>query len=476
MTTTPPAASAASPADNHILTDPRLSRVVLRLAWPVFVSRLLHTLFHLANVAWMGQVGPAAIAAVTTSIFVMWTVHSLADMLAIGATSLVAQRIGAGDRRAAAATAGQGFFAAVMLGVAIAIAGIFGAGPLFRLITDDAAVSRAGATYLRFVTAVAPATLIIFLGESVFRGAGNTRTPMRVLLGTLVINIVLDPLLILGLGPLPRLGVLGAAIATAAAQCVGAAIYLVLFLRRRGPFPLGEMFRGFRPERAAIREMAGIGAPIALIGILFSVVYIGLSKIAAGYGTPILAALGVVNRIEGFSYLTAQGFSVAATTSVGQNIGAGQVERADRMARMARRWSVAITGLYGLIFLILAGPILRLFTDDTTVLTRGVLFLQLVATAQPFMGIDIALEGALAGAGDTRPAMLIAVPLSLVRLPLIVWLAGPMGIGAAAIWWVITITAIVRGIILEIWFRAGHWKRRHRPLLTALEPHSPAAD
>jgi len=139
--------------------------------------------------------------------------------------------------------------------------------------------------------------------------------------------------------------------------------------------------------------MAAIGAPIALIGFLFSAVYLGLSKIAAGYGTPILAALGVVNRIEGFSYLTAQGFSVAATTVVGQNIGAGLIERADRLARMARRWSVALTGLYGLVFFILAEPILRLFSHDPTVVERGIFFLQLVAIAQPFMGIDIALEG-----------------------------------------------------------------------------------
>jgi len=243
MTTT----TAAAPAGNDILTDPRLSRVVVRLAWPVFVSRLLHTLFHLANVAWMGQVGSAAIAAVTTSIFVMWTVHSLADMLAIGATSLVAQRIGGGDRPGAAATAGQGFFFATLLGVAIAVVGLLGAGPLFRLISDDPEVARSGGLYLRWMTAVAPATLIIFLGESVFRGAGNTRTPMRVLIGMLVINIILDPLLILGLGPLPRLGVLGAAIATATAQCLGAAIYLLLLLRRRGPFTLRDMFHRFRP-------------------------------------------------------------------------------------------------------------------------------------------------------------------------------------------------------------------------------------
>lgn len=454
-------ANARTTADNAILHGPDLNRIVLGLAWPVFVTRLLHTLFHLADVAWVGQLGPAAIAAVTTSIYVFWSYHSLAQLLAIGSNSLVARHIGAGQRPRAAAVAGQALFAAGILGTLLLVAGVLGAAPLFRMVTDDAEVQSAGASYIRIVALAAPASFLHFAAEAIYRGDGDTKTPMRILLVTLTLNIVLDPFLILGIGPFPRLGVTGAALVTMATQWLGALIYLVLFLRGRGPFTLTALFSDFRPRWPVIRSLTAIGAPITVIGILFSLVYLWLAKVAAGYGTPILAALGIVNRIEGLSFLTAAGFGVAATTLVGQNVGAGQLDRADRLARRARTWSVWITLAYGVLFFIFPEPILRLFTDDPTVIERGALFLRIVALAQPFQGAEIGLEGALAGAGDTRPAMLIAVPLSLIRIPIIILLAGPLGMGAVAIWWTITATAILRGVFLEAWFRTGRWRRRH---------------
>jgi putative MATE family efflux protein len=464
VTAAAPPGSAPAAAPNPILHGTDLTRLVFGLAGPVFVSRFLHTLFHLANVAWVGHLGPAAIGAVTTSLYLFWTYHSLAELLAIGATSLVARHVGAGDRSTAASTAGQAIFAAGVLGIGLLVAGLLGAAPLFQLITDDAEVRRAGASYIGIVSLAAPATCLLFAAEAVFRANGDTKTPMRILLATLALNIVFDPVLILGLGPFPRLGVTGAAIVTTAAQWLGAAIYLVLFLRGRAPFSVRALFAGFRPRWPVIRSLAAIGAPITVIGILFSVVYLGLAKIAAGYGTPILAALGIVNRLEGFAFLTADGFGVAATTLVGQNVGAKQLDRADRLARRARTWSVLLTLAYGIVFLLVPEPILRLFTDDPTVIEKGALFLRIVALAQPFQGAELALEGALAGAGDTRPAMFIAVPLSVVRIPIILWLAGPMGMGPVALWWTLTVTAILRGALLEAWFRTGRWRRRHEAL------------
>jgi putative MATE family efflux protein len=474
--TTQAAARTVPTAENPILRNPNLRAVTLSLAWPVFISRLLHTVFHLANIAWVGRIGADQIAAVTTSIFVLWTVQSLAGMVSIGATSIMARHFGAGDRLEAARTAGQALFAGVILGVLVSLAGVLGAGELFRRITDDPNVIREGTLYLRTTTGFSLSIFLLFLGEAMFRASGNTRTPMTVLLVSLGLNLALDPFLILGWGPFPRMGVAGAAIATVSTQALGVLIYAVLLLRKRMPFTVREMFSGFKPRPAQIRKLLSIGAPITAIGILFSIVYIGLSRLAAGYGTGILAALGIVNRIEGLSFLTAEGFGVAATTMAGQNLGAGLVERADRLIRTARRWSVGLTGLYGLIYFLFPAFILGLFTRDPEVIRRGSLFLMIVATAQPFMGIEIALEGGLAGAGDTRPAMFIAVPLSLIRIPVAIWLAGPLGLGAVSIWWTITVTAIVRGVLLEIWFRRGAWKSRVPPLGDLAQTSPPSAD
>ncbi|HEX7879155.1 MAG TPA: MATE family efflux transporter [Candidatus Eisenbacteria bacterium] len=448
-------------AANPILDSPHLSRVTLSLAWPIIVSRLLHTFFHLANVAWVGRLGPEAIGAVTTSIYLFWTWYALAGMITLGATSVVARHVGAGRPDEAARVAGQGVGAILVLACVMTALGFVGAGPLFGIISDDPDVRRIGADYVRIVSLASVPTYIILIGEAIYRGSGDTRTPMRVLVATLAVHVVLDPFLILGVGPFPRLGVHGAALATLITQSLGATIYLVLALCGRWPFSVAAMFKGFRADGQVIRAMAGIGAPISAIGLLFSSVYLVLAKIAAGYGTPILAALGIVNRLESFSFLTSEGFGVAATTTTGQNIGAGQLDRADRLARRARTWSTALTFVCGVIFLAVPEQILMLFTDDPSVIERGALFLRIVALAQPFQGMEIALEGALAGAGDTRPAMLIAVPLSLVRIPIILWLAGPMGMGAVAIWWTITVTSILRGLLVEAWFRSGRWRRRH---------------
>jgi putative MATE family efflux protein len=448
-------------ATNPILTSPQLSRVTLALAWPIILSRLLHTFFHLANVAWVGRLGPEAIGAVTTSIYLFWTWFALAGMISLGATSVVATAVGSGNRVEGARVAGQAILSTLLLGAAMTVVGVLGAGPLFDLISDDPLVSRVGADYVRIVSLASLPTYLVIIGEAIFRADGDTRTPMRVLFGTLSLHVLLDPFLIFGIGPFPELGVRGAALATLVTQCVGAAVYLVLAARGRAPFTARTMFPSLRPDARVIRRMAAIGAPISVIGLLFSSVYLVLAKIAAGYGTPILAALGIVNRLESFSFLAAEGFGVAATTMTGQNIGAGQLDRADRLARCARSWSTALTLVCGVIFLIVPEPILRLFTDDPVVVERGALFLRIVALSQPFQGMEVALEGALAGAGNTRPAMLISVPLSLVRIPVIVWLAGPMGLGAVSIWWTITVTSILRGILMELWFRTGRWRRRH---------------
>ena len=446
---------------NPILDSPRLSRVTLGLAWPVILSRTLHTLFHLANVAWVGRLGPEAIGAVTTGIYLFWTWYALAQMIALGATSVVANRIGAGNRPEGARIAGQAVVASLAMGALMTLAGALGAGPLFALISHDPGVADVGADYVRVVALASLPMYFVIIAEAVFRADGDTKTPMRVLLVMLSVHVALDPLLIFGIGPFPRLGVHGAALATVTTQCLGAVIYTILLLRHRWPFRLPMMFAGFRPDPAVIRRMAGIGAPISAFGLLFSSVYLGFAAIAAGYGTPILAALGIVNRLESFSFLTSEGFGVAATTMTSQNIGARNLDRADRLARIARTWSTVLTLVYGIGFFVFAEPLMRLFSGDPVVIERGALFLRIVAISQPFQGMEIALEGALAGAGDTRPAMLIAVPLSLVRIPIILWLAGPMGMGAVAIWWTITVTSTLRGLLLEAWFRTGRWRKRH---------------
>ncbi len=449
---------APSPA-NPILTDPRSIRLILGLAWPVIASMGLQSLFILVDLFWVGRLGAGAVAAVSTSIFVSWTLLSLGEMISVGVLSVAARRVGAGRRVEAAAMAWQGFFWGMVLAVLIAAAGLLGAPALYRAVTEDPEVRAQGVAYLRIFCAGAPVLFVALIFQDLFRGVGDTATPFRVLLATLGLNAVLDPLLIFGPGPFPAWGTAGAATATVVSYAAGTALYLGVARGGTRPLPMGAGRAGFRPSVAEARRIVGVGLPITFVGMVFSIVYLVLGRIAAGFGTGVLAALGIGNRVEAFSYLTAHGLGVATAALVGQNLGAGQVKRAERLAARAVHVGSAVAAVCSVVFLALPEPILRLFTSDPRAVSEGVTFLRVLALCQIIQAWELVLQGGFAGSGHTLPPMMVSVPLSVIRVPLAWLLSGPAGWGPAGIWWTLTLTALGRGLLLRFWWGRGTWKR-----------------
>ncbi len=436
-----------------------ITPALIKLAWPVFVARGLHTLYGTADTAWVGRLGPEAIAAVSTSFFASWTLFAIGDILIAGVTALVSQGVGAGQDREAARAAHTGVVLAVVLGVIVAIGGWFGAPRLFAVILDDPAVVRMGGEYLSLISLLAPALYLSMVAEAVFRSCGDSRTPMLVVLGGTLLNVVLDPFLILGIGPFPRLEVQGAAIATIISEVVVTLTFAVLYAARRFPLRLRlSEPRTFSSRRAA--QMFRIGTPHALIGVLFSAVYIFLARITGAFGAPALAALGVVNRLESLNYLTASAVGLGVATLVGQNLGAGQPDRAEQSANRGAGLITWSTGITTIVFFVFAEPIMRVFTSDPAAISEGAKFLRIVAISQVFMGWELVYSQAFTGAGDTMPPLWVSSITSVVRIPLAWWLAGPAGVGTAGIWWTISVTGVVRGALLPIWFRLGRWKRK----------------
>ncbi len=449
-------------------------RALLGLAGPVIGQEALHTAFHIVDVAWVGFLGAWATGAIMTSMFSLWIAFSLANLVMIGLGAHVSRAVGAGDRARAGHVTAQAIWLTLALSVAVMIFGYLGAGWLFQLVGTEPRASAAGTAYLRIIALGTPLAFIILTAGSVMRACGNTLTPMLITGGAVVGNIALAPFFIFGIGPFPRLEVAGSAIATLICQAGAVVAYLVLIARRHPDLPIhAPSLRSL--DLPTLRSLVGVGAPYAAIGILFSGVYLWYAHIAAFFGDAAVALLGIGNRLESITYLTGDGFAVATSAFVGQNLGAKNLRRAERGAWSAVGIMSVIGGALGLIMLALPGPLIYIFTRDPEVLRIGAPFLRIIALCQLATGLEGAIGGGFAGAGNTVPPMVIHVAFAVARIPLAWWAVFGLGLGVAGIAWTMSLTCVIRAAILALWFRRGTWKHTQlpgarRPLPSPEEP------
>lgn len=299
--------------------------------------------------------------------------------------------------------------------------------------------------------------------DATFRASGDTRTPLLLLSCSVACTLVLDPVLILGLWGAPRLGIEGAAVALVATRGSTFAIGLWL-LRRRGMVQLrapGEMstFPALAATLLSVaRRVLRIGLPTAVTGMVFSFIYVALTRTTTRFGTPALAALGLGHRIESWLYMIGVGFGATAAAVVGQNLGARQVERAERAGWITMSFAMLPATVMAIASLAIPETLALLFTNDPTVVSETALYLRVNALSQLLLPAEIVLEGALGGAGNTVPPMVTSTALTALRIPLAAWWAtlwGPVGI-----WWAISVTAAGRGVAMMYLWRLGHWKRQ----------------
>lgn len=450
-----------------------IGRALFGLAGPVIVGEALHTAFHLVDVAWVGPLGAWATGAIITSMFSLWIAFSLANLVVIGLYAHVSRAIGAGDRGRAGHVVAQALWLSLLLSLIVMAFGGAGAKPLFDLLGTDARVSQAGAAYLRIIALGMPFSFLYLALGAVMRACGNTRTPMIVTGSFVLANVALAPVLIYGVGPFPSLGVEGSALATVI--CMGGAVvvYLVLALRRHPDLPITASSLK-RIDLSTFRALAVVGAPSCAVGILFSTVYLWYAHLASGFGEAALAVIGLGNRLESITYLTADGFGVAASTFVGQNLGARNPERAEKGAWRAVSIMSAIGAVLGLVFFLIPGTLLSLFTNDAETVRIGMHYVRILAICQLFTGLEGAVGGGFAGAGNTLPPMIVHVAFALVRLPLAWWAVMSLGFGINGIAWTMSLTCVLRGVVLAWWFRRGSWKSMELPDIQ--RPLPPAED
>ena len=408
-----------------------------------------HFSFNLIDSIWVGRlIGPAALAAVSTAGFYVWVALSLGEMVEIGLIAVAARRHGEGNPERAARAAAAALVYALGAGLVVSIAGLLVADTMFRLMTVPPEVARLGHEYLFTWLLGCPLVFGFFAMEATFRAAGDTRTPFLMLAGSVAVSILLDPLLIIGIGPFPQLGVEGAALASVMVRGGGFLIGLVI-AQRRG------LLRFSSPDWRAVPTMVRIGAPLSLAGVLLSVIYMWLTRFTSRFGTAALAALGVGHKMEGLGFIAISGFALAASALVGQNLGAGQEDRARQAVRLTVAYCLVVTVTTAVVFLLVPGRLVTLFTRDPQVIADGVLYLRVIAFAQIGQSFELILEGALAGAGYTFWPQVASTSLTAMRIPLAAWWS--RGIGLLGIWLALSVTAISRGVAMILFWKAGRW-------------------
>ena len=434
----------------QLVSDP-LPRTIARVALPAVASSLLMTLFFSVDTYWIGtRVGSSGLAAASTAVFYIWLIVSVAEMVNVGLTAVAARRYGEGRSAEAARIAGDALILSLVLGVACTIIGLPLLPHLFGIMHTPPEVAALGVRYLGTYLLGAPLIFGFFAVDAAFRAAGDTRTPFLLLSASVAVTLVLDPVLIVGWGPIPALGVAGAAISTIGTRAVAFALGLTI-VGRRGVLKVG------RPDWRTLRQVMRIGLPTAVTGVVFSLIYVLVTRTATQFGTPALAALGIGHRVESWLFMIAVGFGAATAAIVGQNLGAGRADRAERAGWI----SVGFCSLFGVVACVveLSMPerFAAIFSHDPAVIAEAAKYLRIAAFSQLGICAEIVLEGALGGAGHTMAPMLTSTSITALRIPLAAWAAARYG--SAGLWWTISLTALARAVgMLAIW-RAGRWKQ-----------------
>jgi putative MATE family efflux protein len=441
------------------LTTGSLHRAIWALAPAMMLETGILNVSNILDTYWVGRLGSAALAAVTISITIRWVVNSLANGLGIGGMAVVARRIGAGDRTAAEHATWQtillGLFASLLLGGL----GLLLAEPLLTLLGADAQVLPLGLAYLRVAFAGLFTLVLTFIINALLRGAGEAKLSMQVLALSTATTVVLEPLLIFGVGPLPPLGVAGSAWAFTLGFGVGLALQLVILLRGRAQIRINT--RDLRPDFPLMGRIVSIALPSTVQMVLRSSSRLGIVALVGFYGTFATAGYGVANRLLLIALIPCFGLGNAAATLVGQNLGAHKAHRAERSAWWVSAYAGGYMATVAVLLLALAPSLIALFDPTAQVVAIGTECLHVVALSLIASAVAVVLARGFDGAGNTVPAMTInLLSLWALEIPLAFALSRGLGLGVTGIWWGRAIANVANGLMFAIWFRRGKWKER----------------
>ncbi|MBT8077670.1 MAG: MATE family efflux transporter [Gammaproteobacteria bacterium] len=449
---------AESLSDNEAdFTVGPIGRSLGLLAVPMMLEMAMEAVFAVVDIAFVSRLGTNAVAAVGITEALITVLYALAIGLGMGVTAMVSRRIGEKDANAAAQVTGQAIWIGVAISMLIGVLGVRYAADLLALMGADDAVIREGRGFTAILLGGNASILFLFLLNAAFRGAGDAPVALRALTLANGLNILLDPCLIFGLGPFPEMGVTGAAVATTTGRGIGV-LYLLYYLFSAGG-RLNFQLRHLRIVPAIISRMINIS--IGGIGqfLVATASWIAMMRIVAVFGSAPIAAFTIALRMIEFAFLPAWGLGNAAATLVGQNLGAGKAERAEKVAWQATRYNALFMSVLGLASFAFAPYIVELFSSDPEILAYGTSCLRILGLGYPLYAIGMIIIQALNGAGDTAtPTVLNFICFWLVQIPIAYSLAVIAGIGPSGVFWGIIISESLLSVVAVQVFRRGKWK------------------
>ena len=447
------------PTDNRGLLEGSIVKSLLRIAVPVVFANILQSGYQLTDAFWVGRLGGDAVAAVAVSFPITFLLIAIGAGLAIAGSTLVAQYMGAGDTRMVNHVSAQTLLLVALTSIVLGAVGFVLAPSVLRLMGVAPEVFEGGLQFMR----VSFVGLVFIFGfamiQALLRGVGEVLSPMLIVLGTVILNFLLDPLFIFGWGPLPAAGVAGAAFATLGTQSLAALIGMALLAS--GKYGIHVHLRDFRPDVAFIKRAFTLGFPASIEQSTRALGMTVMTFLMASFGTVTVAAFGMGINVLSFVIIPAMGLSMATSTLVGQNIGAGQIARADSIARLSATVAFVSLSVLGAVVFVGATPLMAFFVPtDEAVVTSAATFLRTVAPTFGFVGLQMALTGVFRAAGNMVVAMTLAlVSQWVIQFPLAYILSMHTSLGASGLWWAFPVSNVIVGFASLAWFLKGDWKK-----------------
>lgn len=442
--------------ENH--TEGSILRSLVSLAIPIILANIFQTAYQLIDTFWLGRLGANAVAAVSISFPVLFLVLSVGGGLTLAGTVIVSHYKGAEDQRGVDFSSAQTVFIIFIVSILLSVIGYTTAEPLMRLVGAGPEIFSESVTYFKVSSIGFVFLFMFYVFQSLMRGIGNVLLPMYIIIGTVFLNLLLDPLFIFGFGPVPGYGVAGAAVASVATQ--GLSALAGLWIMRRGNKGIKIHWSDMTLDISWIKRMFDLGIPASLEQSARAAGMTMMVIIVASFGSHVVAAYGIGARLLSLVIVPALGLSIATTTLVGQNIGAGKIKRAEKVGNLSSNigfWGLTAVGL--LLFLV-AEPLTAFFIpNDPQVIQDGALFIKIMAPSFGLLGVQQILNGVFNGAGFTKASMLISIfSLWVLRFPLAYILSYNTPLGFEGIWWAFPASNLIAAIAAFVYYKMGYWK------------------
>lgn len=434
------------------------------LSWPIILAFSMQVGYNIVDIFWVGKLGATAIAAVSLAGNVFFIILAVGQILGSGTIALVAQFYGAKQIDNANNIIRQSLLLVSIIALPVCISGFIFAKQIMSLLGGQADVLIISTSYLRIIFIGFFFQLISFTINYAFRGIGDMKTPMKIMLVATIINLILDPLLIFGLGFFPRLEVQGAAIATVIAKCASFLFGFIILIRGRSGIKL-NIFKKWYLKTKVVKTILSVGIPVGISYGLMAFSNMAVFRIVSSFSEYALAALGIGIRILQLASLPVVSIGIATTTLAGQSLGARDIKKTMQIGNISMLFSTAITISFGIIFVTNAKFLVSIFTQNPQVINYGLQFMQIVSLYLVFIGITMSLTGVFRGAGDTLPPMFAGLFKLALLIALAILFSQNLGMGITGVWWAIFISYSIETIIITIWYASGKWHKKGLGLL-----------